>query len=117
MTLRPILAAALAAPLLLAGFDADAHAHLVTSSPAENAAVAAPKAIAMKFSEKLEGKFSGADLMKADGTAVPARSKVAAKSITATPAAALAPGAYKVMWHAVAADGHKSTGQYSFTVK
>ena len=117
VTLRMIRAAALAAPLLLAAFEAQAHAHLVTSAPAENATVASPQALSLEFSEKLEGKFSGADLMKADGTAVPLKSKVGAKSITATPGAALAPGAYMVMWHAVAADGHKSTGQYGFTVK
>lgn len=112
--------AAIAAPLLLFASGAQAHAHLVKASPAENAAVAAPAAIDLKFSEKLEPKFSGLELMKADGANVLVTSQVPAtdtKAIHAVPKGALAPGAYTVMWHVVSADGHKMKGQYNFTVK
>ena len=114
---RLLRSAALAAPLLLIAPPADAHAKLLKTSPAENASVASPSAVSLEFSEKLEGKLSGADLMKADGAMIAVSSVVSGKSITATPAAALAPGAYMVMWHAVSTDGHQVKGQYDFTVK
>ena len=45
------------------------------------------------------------------------KSTAAGKAIDAPPKAALAPGAYMVMWRVLSADGHKMKGQYSFTVK
>ncbi|MDB5442964.1 MAG: copper resistance protein CopC [Phenylobacterium sp.] len=117
MKTRLTLLAAVTAPLLFAAFGANAHAHVVKSSPAENATVASPKAIHLQFNEKLAPKFSGAALMTAGGKPVAVTAKAAGKAIDATPKAALAPGGYMVMWHAVADDGHKSKGQYNFTVK
>ena len=118
--LKVSVVAAVAVPALLLAANAQAHAHLVNANPAENAAVASPRAIDLQFSEKLEPKFSGVELMKADGAAVAIASGVPAndaKSIHAVPKAALAPGSYMVMWHVVSADGHKTKGQYNFTVK
>ena len=110
--------ALLAAPLALIGSGAQAHAKLVKSTPTASATVGAPPVLHLEFSEKLEPKFSGAQLMKADGTNVPVTAKVAGKTVDATPAAPLAPGSYMVMWYTVAADdGHKTNGDYNFTVK
>ena len=110
--------ALLAAPLALIGSGAQAHARLVKADPAASATVGAPPVIHLVFSEKLATKFSGADLMKADGSAVPVAAKAVGKTIDATPKSRLAPGDYMVIWHAVAADdGHKTTGDYNFTVK
>lgn len=110
-------AAALAAPLLILATGAQAHAHLVKSSPAANAAVAAPAVLHLDFSETLEPKFSSAALMKADGSPVAVKAVAKGKAVDATPAAPLSPGAYMVVWTAVAADGHKVSGNYNFTVK
>ena len=107
--------AALAATALAT--SAQAHAHLVKTSPAADAQVAAPAVLNLTFSEKLEPKFSNAKLMKADGTPVAVKSVAKGVDVNAKPVAPLAAGAYKVMWQAVAADGHKMTGAYSFTVK
>lgn len=117
---RPVLALAAAAALLAAASGAQAHAHLVSATPAANAAVAAPKSLSLTFSEKLEPKFSGVDLMTADGKAVALKSSVATKdhkTITGALAGPLAPGSYMVMWHVVSADGHKMKGDFSFTVR
>ena len=111
------LAALLAAPALLFAGQAAAHAHLVASTPAADATVAAPKALHLKFSEKLEAKFSGCDLVTAAGATVPVTAKAAGDAIDATPKAALKPGAYKLNWHVLSDDGHKSQGTLSFTVK
>jgi len=118
MTLRTAaLLVAMAAPALMVASGAQAHAHLVKSNPAENAAIAAPNTIHLEFSEKLEPKFSGVTLMKADGAAVAVTSKAAGAAIDGALDAPLAPGGYMVMWHVVSADGHKMTGQYNFTVR
>jgi len=109
--------AALAAPLAFTATEAAAHAHLLKSDPAPNASVATPRKVSLEFSEKLEPKFSGADLTKAGGGAVAATSDVQGKILAVSPRTALAPGAYKVTWRVVSADGHKMKGDYSFTVK
>lgn len=107
--------------LLAATVEADAHAHLVSATPAEKATVASPSAITVNFSEGLEGKFSSFDVTNASGAKV-ALSGVTLdpkdkKTLSATPQAPLTPGAYKVAWHVVAGDGHKSEGTFGFTVK
>ncbi len=109
--------AALVLPALLIATGAQAHAHLTRSDPAADATVAAPSSLRLEFSEKLEPKFSGVSLMKASGAAIAVDGKVDGKTIEVAPKAPLAPGAYMVMWHAVADDGHKSQGSYNFTVK
>jgi methionine-rich copper-binding protein CopC len=38
------------------------------------------------------------------------------KTLIVTPAAPLTAGAYKVEWHAVSVDTHKSEGAYAFKV-
>lgn len=118
--MKPILAKIAAAALvfapLLAATGAQAHAHLVTSNPAAQSAVAAPKALHLEFSEKLEPKFSKANLTKA-GAPIAASSVAKGKAIDVAPKAALTAGAYNVVWAVVSADGHKSKGDYSFTVK
>jgi hypothetical protein len=108
---------AMAAPALMVATGAQAHAHLVKANPAANAAIAAPTAVHLEFSEKLEPKFSAVTLMKANGAAVAVTSKAAGKAVDGALAAPLAPGGYMVMWKVVSADGHKMTGQYNFTVK
>ena len=109
-------AALLALPALVLATAASAHAHLHASMPAQGATVAAPAALHLEFSEKLEARFSGLELKGAKG-AVPVTAKVAGAVIDATPKAKLAPGAYTVDWHVLSVDGHKSNGQLSFTVK
>jgi hypothetical protein len=111
------LLVAMAVPALLFASGAQAHARLVKAEPVANTAAAAPKAIHLEFSEKLEPKFSAVTLMKANGAAVPVKSSVSGKAIDGALAAPLAPGGYMVMWNLVSADGHKMKGQYNFTVK
>lgn len=114
-------AAATAAITLLAAAQAQAHAKLVSSTPADGAAVAAPKQIVLKFSEKLQPKFSGAALTmpSMNNMAMAAKASVAKDRVTMTltPTGRLPAGAYMVSWHAVTADTHRMEGKYSFTVR
>lgn len=104
-----LLAAALAAS------QASAHAHLVASEPPNNAMGAAPKAIALHFSEALMPKFSKVEVSMGDA-AVPVKTEIAKDTMTAVPAAPFATGTYKVKWHAVTADSHSVDGTFSFMV-
>jgi len=114
---RIATALALAAVAAALAGQAQAHAALVKADPAKEASVGAAPTINLQFSEKVEPKFSGAQLMKANGDNVPVTSKASGNTIVATPKAPLKPGSYMVMWYAVADDGHRSNGDYNFTVK
>lgn len=113
------IAAAVGAATVMMATQAAAHAHLVSSSPAANAAVAAPKAITLTFNEKLVPAFSGFELAMADGKTLAITTSLSkdGKSITGAPKAVLKPGAYKVTWHAASADGHRMNGVVAFKVK
>lgn len=107
---------------VLAAPAAFAHAHLKSQAPAaDSAAAAAPKAIELHFSEGVEPAFSGISLqgpgaaaVKLGKPAVDARDKAVLRVPVQGPMPA---GSYVVHWHAVSVDGHKTKGQYSFSVK
>ncbi len=118
--IRSLAALGLVAGLSVAASHAEAHAKLVSATPAADAKVPAPKEVVLHFSEKLAPKFSGFDLMKADGAAVTVATTVSKdrKTVTGAVSAPLAPGSYMVMWHAVAADdGHRTKGDFNFAVQ
>ena len=109
----------LAGALFLTATAANAHANLVSSDPAKNATIASPTKITLHFSEELEMKVSGLKLTDIDGKVVPVKAVTApdAKSLSAAPAAPLAPGLYTIAWTSMGDDAHKMTGTVSFTVK
>ena len=115
-----LAAIAASSALLLAG-TASAHAHLVKSTPAANATVAAPKTISLTFNEKLTPAFSKFELVMPtmSNMAVAVKTSVSKDglTITGTPTAPLSPGLYKISWHAASDDGHKMDGAVDFTVK
>ena len=121
---RIIVPAALA--LLGLASVAQAHPKLVSASPAPNATVAKPARVALRFSEKLMPKFSGANLMMTahGGTTHPPMKVAAAagiaddgRTLVVTPKSPLTPGRYSLAWHVVSADTHRVAGNYAFAVK
>jgi methionine-rich copper-binding protein CopC len=96
-----------------------AHAHLKSETPAADSTVTAPKDLRLVFSEGVEAKFTTVSIT-ADGTAVAVKSIETApgdqKTLIVTPEKPLTAGKYKVEWHAVSVDTHKSDGNYGFTV-
>ena len=110
---------------LLAGglpsFAAFAHAFLDHAVPAVGASVsAAPTEVRLFYTQSLEPTFSAATISSADGQPI------------ATGAAAvdpqnpmelvlklppLAPGHYKVSWHVVSVDTHRTEGSFGFDVQ
>ncbi len=111
----------LAALTLATSQLAHAHAHPTTEAPAPNATVAAPaQSVAIDFDDTLEPTFSSIAVTDAAGKAVTtAKSSVDASNRKHMSVAldASKPGVYTVAWVAVASDGHRTHGQYTFTVK
>lgn len=105
------------AGVVLVSNDAFAHAKLVASSPAANAAVAQPELITLTFDEPLVAAFSSFDLTMSDGMKIPVKITISddMKTLTGTPQDKVVPGEYIVIWHAAAQDdGHRMDGTLSF---
>ena len=113
---------------VLAATAAQAHPKLLKSMPAAGASIAAPKVIVLVFSEKVVPNFTGVELtmtampgtqnhpaLKLDGLRT--RFAPGGKTLIVTPGNRLAPGGYRIDWHAVAGDTHRITGKFSFTVR
>ena len=95
---------------------AQAHAKLDHSVPAADSTVsAAPSEVALSFSEDIEPKFSGAEVFDSKGARVDETS-TASDSAIHVKVKPLVPGAYRVNWHALSDDTHKTKGSFKFTV-
>ncbi len=112
-----IMRIAISTLLLAAGITAaGAHAMLDHASPAVGSAVAqAPARLTLTFSEPIEGAFSGATVSNASGQRVDsgARASGTTLQISLKP---LPRGTYKVNWHVLSVDTHKTQGSFSFSV-
>ncbi|MBV9861180.1 MAG: copper homeostasis periplasmic binding protein CopC [Alphaproteobacteria bacterium] len=107
----------------LACFDgrASAHAFLNRAVPPVGGSVSTPpKELRLFFSEGIELRFSGVTLATADGKAVAtaaAQLDPGDNHQLVLPLPALAPGNYKVTWHVVSVDTHRTEGDFTFTVR
>jgi hypothetical protein len=107
---------------LIASTSVFAHAGVKSSSPAPNATVSpGPSEIKVAFNEPLEVKFCTVQVTTADGKPVEA---AALKAVDGDPAALVLPlaaaaavGSYHVHWSAMGRDGHRTKGDFNFTVK
>src|SRR6516162_4506504 len=120
-TRRSITTLAAAAVLLMGGTAAAfAHAHLVRATPAAGGTVqAAPSEVMLRFSEKLEPKFSSVTVRDSAGKQVNkgnAAVDKADRTIIRVSLPSLEPGVYKVEWRAVSVDTHKVNGDFTFKV-
>nr|WP_230327528.1 CopC domain-containing protein YobA [Serratia sp. Res13-Sevr-LER1-36-b] len=105
----------------LSSQQALAHAHLKVQTPAADATVSsAPKVLTLNFSEGIEPNFSGVKVTGPDNAVVKTGKLDLDPSnntqINVPIEGDLAAGKYQVSWHVVSVDGHKTKGQYSFTV-
>jgi len=108
------LAACLASPA------AFAHVQPKQQTPAAGAAVASPPTVSITFDGKLEPAFSKLTVTDSAGKAVQTESAHvddAERRVLSVSLPALAPGRYTVHWVAVATDGHRTRGDYTFSVK
>ncbi|KAA3447382.1 Cu resistance protein [Mesorhizobium sp. SARCC-RB16n] len=98
-----------------------AHAHLEGAQPPVGGTVKeAPTELDLKFSEELNLKFTGVKVTGPDKKEVKTDNAMLMggdKTYMVNVPAGLAAGTYKVEWHALSQDGHKTHGDYKFTVK
>ncbi|MGG8022856.1 CopC domain-containing protein YobA [Klebsiella aerogenes] len=116
------LSAAVFLSAMLTTASAFAHAHLQQQIPAADSTVSvSPQALTLTFSEGVELSFSGVTLSgpqnKPVATGKLARSDGNKAQLTLPLNEPLAAGEYTVEWHVVSVDGHKTKGQYHFSVK
>jgi copper resistance protein C len=120
-TRRTTIVLAASAALVLSGaVAAFAHAHLVRATPPAGGTVnAAPSEVTLRFSEKLEPKFSSVVVRDAAGKQVDKGESTVDKAdrmVIRVLLPPLEPGVYKVEWRAVSADTHKIDGNFTFKV-
>jgi copper resistance protein C len=73
----------------------------------------------LTFSEGIEPRFSRIELATSDGRAIatgPAVRDPADDKQLVLALRPLAPGRYRVSWHVVSVDTHRTEGEFSFTV-
>ncbi len=114
-----ILSVTALASFALAG-QAFAHAHLKNSAPGDKAAVASPSELDLTFTEEMNLKFSGLTVTGPDKGQVKLGEGMledGGKVLMVPVSDKLAPGSYTVDWHVLSTDGHKTEGNFTFTVK
>jgi methionine-rich copper-binding protein CopC len=108
--------AALAAPLLLAA-PARAHSELRSSEPANGARLAAPpETVILRFNEAVQ--LTAATLHDEAGRSarLSLPRDTAPRAVERLAAPAMAPGAWRLEWRAISADGHPVRGTIRFTI-
>lgn len=113
-----LLAAVVAAALLAAAGSALAHSLLLEASPAPDAEVAAPRAVSLRFNNRIEKHLSRVRLIDPAKRAIalPVMLDGTADRLEAPVTSALVPGAYRLEWQVLSTDGHVVTGAYAFRV-
>ena len=103
---------------LLASQPAESHAVLKETSPVANSTVAGPDVpIQLKFNTRIDATRSKLQLLLPDNTTAPlAVDKQASPDTLSSKASGLKPGAYKIQWQVLAADGHITRGEIPFKV-
>ena len=105
---------------ILYGGVASAHPQLQSVQPAAGSATTSPKQIAITFNEAVIPQFSGVELKDQAGKVIAtgrsATDPINKKVLVVPVMEQLAPGDYKVEWHAVSDDTHRVKGTFSFSV-
>ncbi len=116
---RPLAVAGLAALAAMTPPSALGHADLESSMPESGATLTtAPTEVALAFSGELVPEGSGFTVTDDDGRSVGSGEldlTVAERNELRGPVTIDQPGTFSVAWTAVAADGHRETGSFSFT--
>jgi methionine-rich copper-binding protein CopC len=110
-----------AAATLLAAFAntaAQAHAFLDHAEPRVGSTVpAAPRELALFFTQNLEPAFSSVEVSDAHGERVDLGKPKISASTMRVGLKQLPPGTYRVRWQVLSVDTHTSEGNFTFHVK
>ena len=113
----PTLALALA--LLGSVRPVCAHGEMVRSTPQAGSVVStSPAEIRIQFTEGIEARFSGLEVTGPDGKRVATgRAQVEGSAMAVPLSKPLAPGRYRVNWHVLSVDSHRTKGSFTFEVR
>ena len=113
--LTPLAALSLIVPAV----SAWAHAELVTATPRVGSTVPMPPGeVRLSFSEGVEPHFSGMEVTSADGrSVVVGRVQAQGSEMRVALARGLPMGTYRVTWHVVSVDAHRTQGSFTFEVR
>jgi hypothetical protein len=121
MKRKMLCAVSLISLLCLIAPHALAHATLDHAEPRVGATVTrSPAEVKVWFSQKVEAAFSKIEVFDAAGKQVDrkdSRVDPKDKALLVVSVPDLAPGTYKVVWHAVSVDTHRTHGDFKFHVK
>jgi hypothetical protein len=119
MTLRRLIALALT--LLALPSWAAAHAFLDRAEPRVGAELnTAPEQLKIWFTQDIEPAFSKIQVFDSNGKEVDqkdAHADAKDKKLLVVSLSALSAGTYKVSWHVVSVDTHRTQGDFRFVVK
>lgn len=120
--MKKILFPTLACAFLLAmEHAANAHAFLDRADPKVGGEIAkAPEKLKLWFTQNVEPAFSSVEVRDTNGKEVDkkdARVDDKDRNLIVVSLADLAPGTYRVSWHVVSADTHKTQGHFEFTIR
>jgi len=106
--------------LLLFALGADAacaHAFLDHANPLVGSTVrAAPREVTLSFTQDLEAGFSSVEVTDAHGARVDAGKPRVSANTMRIGLRSLPPGTYRVRWHVLSVDTHKTEGSFTFQV-
>ena len=96
---------------------ARAHAFLDHASPLVGSTVAAaPHEVSLWFTQNIEAAFSAVEVSDANGARVDQGKPQISGDTMRVGLKPLAPGTYRVRWHVLSVDTHKTEGNFTFRV-
>lgn len=117
--MRTRLSPAIAALATCLTCQADAHAFLLRAIPGVGSEVSAPSTLRLEFTEAIELPFSGVEVTTAQGKPVEVthvRTARGDQKVLLGDLPPLASGTYRVKWHVVSVDTHRTEGDFAFRV-
>ena len=103
--------------LVLGTAHAHAHAFLDHAEPrVGNSVTSAPREVSLWFTQNLEAAFSAVEVHDAGGARVDQGKPQISAGVMRIGLKPLPPGTYKVYWHVLSVDTHRTEGSFSFRV-
>ena len=103
--------------LVLGTAYAHAHAFLDHAEPrVGNSVTSAPREVSLWFTQNLEAAFSTVEVRDASGARVDQGKPQVSAGVMRIGLKPLPPGTYKVYWHVLSVDTHRTEGSFSFRV-
>ena len=115
--MRMLIFATSALLALSASTAAMAHAFLDHSEPRVGSSVpTAPRELTLSYTQNLEPAFSAVEVSDANGKRVDLGKPSISGAVMRVGLKPLPPGAYRVRWHVLSVDTHRTEGSFTFHV-